>query len=100
LTAAGLPVGGSPATAAPTDDRIDYRIDYWNETLLDAFRDAADFGAPTALSRAAAVMNAAIYDTSVSLGESTTAPYIARVPRQATVSYDFNANVDVAAYRS
>lgn len=95
LTAGGLSVVSSPAAAAVTDDRIDY----WNETLLDAFRDAADFGAPTALSRAAAMMNAAIYDTSVSLGESTTAPYIARVPRQTNVSYDFNANVDVAAYR-
>ena len=95
LTAGGLSAVSSPAAAAATDDRIDY----WNETLLDAFRDAGDFGAPTVLSRAAAMMNAAIYDTSVSLGESTTAPYIARVPRQANVSYDFNHNVDVAAYR-
>lgn len=95
LTAGGLTVAAGPAAAAATDDRIDF----WNETLLDAFRDAADFGAPTALSRAAAMMNAAIYDTSVSLGESTTAPYIARVPRQTNVSYDFNHNVDVAAYR-
>ncbi|GAA3923376.1 vanadium-dependent haloperoxidase [Actinoplanes auranticolor] len=94
LTTGGLSIGGSPAAAAATDDRIDF----WNETLLDAFRDAADFGAPTALSRAAAMMHLAIYDTSVSLGESTTAPYIARVPRQPGVSYDFNANVDVAAY--
>jgi hypothetical protein len=95
LTAAGMAVGGTtPASAAPINDHIDF----WNESLLIAFRNADDFGPPTALSRAAAMMHTAIYDTSISLGEGTTAPYIAKVAKQANVSYDYDANVDIAAY--
>ncbi len=95
LTAGTMVAGaGAPANAAPVADHIGF----WNEALLITFRNADDFGAPTALARAAAMMNTAIYDTSLSLGEGTTTPYIATVPKRPNVSYDYDANIDVAAY--
>jgi hypothetical protein len=75
--------------AASADDQD--RVLYWNRVLLQAFRDTG--GPPTVLTRGAAMMNAAIYDTVNSftpIGHSYLGTYSA-------LGQDVDANIDVAA---
>jgi membrane-associated phospholipid phosphatase len=93
-TAAG--VGVRPAAALPRD--FDH-VQYWNDVLLRAFRKTTTGGgAPTVLSRAAAMLNLALHDTCVSFG-SARAPYIGKVARIPNFNYDLDMNLDAAAYK-
>ncbi|MCM4076523.1 vanadium-dependent haloperoxidase [Paractinoplanes hotanensis] len=89
-TAAVLASSG-PAGAIPAG--TDHVI-LWNEALRYAF-SRTDF-APGPLTRWAAVLNAAIYDTVVSLQGNAT-PYLGRVSREPNYNYDVVSNIDAAA---
>lgn len=82
-----------PGRAAAVPATIDYVI-LWNEALRYAFT-RTDL-APGPLTRRAAILNAALYDTVVSLSGNTR-PYLARVPREPNFSYDLVLNINAAA---
>lgn len=85
-------VSGGQATAAPRD--MDHVL-YWNSVLLDAYR--ANGGPPTVLTRAGAMMHAAIYD-SVNSITPIGKPYLATYPTSLAERTDVRANIDWSAY--
>lgn len=91
----GASVAASPPSEPTPSDTEDFdRVLYWNDVLLQAFRDAG--GPPTTLSRAGAMMHTAIYDTVNSL-EPIGEPYIAVYPQDPEKSYSMIDNINLAA---
>jgi len=88
-TAVATTPGPASAVPAGTDHVI-----LWNEALRYAFT-RVDL-APGPLTRRAAILNAAMYDTVASLSGSDT-PYLGRVPKEPNFSYDVVLNIDAAA---
>ncbi|MGK5629138.1 vanadium-dependent haloperoxidase, partial [Streptomyces sp. URMC 123] len=78
-TGSALTVAPQPAHAALPPHPIDDPVIYWNDVLLEVIR--REGGGPGPIARAAAMMNAAIYDAESSYratrkGGITSAPYI------------------------
>jgi hypothetical protein len=98
VSISGVAVAVSPAPAfaiaiPPCDDHSVY----WTDVMLTVFRaQTGPDGAPTKLSRAAAMMYLAMYDTAISLGQTGT-PYIAKVAKTPNFNYSPTANYDTAA---
>lgn len=88
LVSTAVVLAPAPASAATPPDHVLY----WNNVLLRGFRAVG--GAPTGLTRAGAMMNAAIYDTVNSITPMG-APYLASYPGGG----DVESNIDAAAYR-
>jgi membrane-associated phospholipid phosphatase len=91
ISGAAVAFGATPASAIPAG--TDHVV-LWNEALRYAFTRTDQ--APGPLTRRAAILNAAIYDTVVSLSGNSR-PYLGRVPRQPNFSYDVVQNIDAAA---
>lgn len=93
LGGAGI-VSAPQASALPSNPGEFDHVLYWNDVLLDAFREVG--GPPTTLSRAGAMMHAAIYDAVNSI-EPIGEPYIAVYPLEPDKTYRINGNIDLAA---
>jgi len=91
LSVTAVTAAPSPASAIPAD--LDHVI-LWNEALRHAFT-RVDLP-PGPLTRRAAMLNVAMYDTVASLAGNHP-PYIAKVPREPNFSYDLVLNIDAAA---
>ncbi|MEV4347719.1 vanadium-dependent haloperoxidase [Actinoplanes sp. NPDC049596] len=94
---AAVATGGTVAATAGPAAAIPAGTDHvilWNEALRYAFTRVDQ--APGPLTRRAAILNAALYDTIVSLQGSGT-PYLGRVAREPNYTYDIISNVDAAA---
>jgi membrane-associated phospholipid phosphatase len=89
VTAVATTPGAASAIPAGTDHVI-----LWNEALRYAFTQVDQ--APGPLTRRAAILNAAMYDTVVSLSGNST-PYLGRVPKEPNFSYDVVMNIDATA---
>ncbi|WIM96798.1 vanadium-dependent haloperoxidase [Actinoplanes oblitus] len=101
--AAALSISGVAAVVSPTPayaiavPPCDSHVDYWTDVLLTIFRkQTGEAGAPTRLTRAAAMMYLAMYDTDISLGTPGT-PYIAKVAKTDNATYIPTSNFDAAA---
>ncbi|MCY1137018.1 vanadium-dependent haloperoxidase [Actinoplanes sp. Pm04-4] len=92
-TGGSAAVLANPGPAAAIPAGTDHVI-LWNEALRYAF-SRTDL-APGPLTRRAAILNAAIYDTVVSLAGNST-PYLGRVPKEPHFNYDVVSNIDAAA---
>ena len=96
MSGAAVGLSATPAFAVATPPCDDHAV-YWTDVMLTAFRaQTGTDGAPTRLSRAAAMMYLSMYDTAISLGQTGT-PYIAKVAKQANFTYDPTQNYDTAA---
>jgi hypothetical protein len=93
VTLSGAAVALAPQSASAIPAGTDHIV-LWNEALRYAFTRVDE--APGPLTRKAAMLNAAMYDTVVSLS-GTQRPYLARIPRQPNFNYDLVQNVDAAA---
>ena len=89
VAAVAISPGSAQAIPAGTDHVI-----LWNEALRYAFTQT-DL-APGPLTRKAAILNAAFYDTTVSLGGGRT-PYLRTVAKEPNYNYDVVQNIDAAA---
>lgn len=104
-----LQLGGNAAFTARIDDvslveqiRLDHDpVVYWNDVLLQSFRDAPDEQrAPTRLARAAAIMHTAMFDSVTSVTDIGT-PYTSRVSTPSdTTATSLESAVNVAAYET
>ncbi|MCO8277638.1 vanadium-dependent haloperoxidase [Actinoplanes sp. TRM 88003] len=92
-TATGATVATSAAPAAAIPAGTDHVV-LWNEALRYAF--ARTDMAPGPLTRRAAILNAALYDTVASLS-SGYRPYLGTVSREPNFNYDVVSNIDAAA---
>ncbi|WP_249998909.1 vanadium-dependent haloperoxidase [Actinoplanes sp. M2I2] len=92
-TGGAAAVAAAPRAASAVPAGTDHVI-LWNEALRLAF-SRTDL-APGPLTRKAAILNAAIYDTVVSLQGNFT-PYLGRIPREPNYTYDVVSNIDAAA---
>ncbi|MET0492744.1 MAG: vanadium-dependent haloperoxidase [Actinoplanes sp.] len=90
-TAAGSAIAPGRALAVPAGTN---HVILWNEALRYAFT-RTDL-APGPLTRRAAILNAAIYDTVVSLSGNST-PYLGRIAKEPNYNYDVVSNIDAAA---
>ncbi|MFE0022503.1 phosphatase PAP2 family protein [Amycolatopsis sp. NPDC059021] len=78
---------------------------YWNQVLLDVFRNLrGENASPTRLARTAAMMHGAVYDGANSARCATASgclgqPYLTRVPVAAGTAPDPSSAIDQAAYR-
>ncbi|MFG2112083.1 vanadium-dependent haloperoxidase [Streptomyces sp. NPDC048718] len=111
LAAGSMAVAVPPAQAAPSSRAasaapaatIDHVL-YWNQVLRDTFRGLVKGAAsPGRLTRTAAMMNGAIYDSANSASRATVAggigqPYLIRVPVPAGTAPDVSTAIDHAAY--
>jgi hypothetical protein len=103
-TVVALTIGGAAGTPAPASAAVGPlpfcsgdHLDLWTDILLIAFRQqTGDAGAPTRLTRGAAMMYLAMNDTQVSLSGTGT-PYVAKVPTPTGYYYDTTTNFDMAA---
>jgi hypothetical protein len=96
ISGAAVGLSATPAFAVAIPPCDDHSV-YWTDVLLTAFRtQTGTDGAPTRLSRAAAMMYLSMYDTAISLGQAGT-PYIAKVAKAPNFSYDPVQNYDTAA---
>ncbi|WP_410538780.1 vanadium-dependent haloperoxidase [Streptomyces sp. KL2] len=100
--AAALAISGlvsvSPSTAvAETPPEKTDRVIYWNNVLLDAFRQVG--GHPGPLTRGGAMLNTALYDVANSIsGEGK--PYLTDVPEARWRHGSLNSALDYAAYHA
>ncbi|MGX6605389.1 vanadium-dependent haloperoxidase [Micromonosporaceae bacterium Da 78-11] len=96
ISGAAVAISPTPAFAIAVPPCDDHSV-YWTDVLLTAFRaQTGPDGAPTRLSRAAAMMYLAMYDTAISLGQTGT-PYIAKIAKTPNFNYSPTQNYDVAA---
>ncbi|MFE1785234.1 vanadium-dependent haloperoxidase [Streptomyces sp. NPDC059506] len=90
------PAGAAAEESRPPQQRVD-RVYYWNDVLLDAYREFG--GTPGPLTRGGAMLNTAMYDVANSI-YGTGKPYLTKAPEAYKAYGSLNSGLDYAAHRT